>query len=391
MKTKKSKLLVIGILLFAFMAISAPKFNAVANAKQQKILPGKIVVVGEGQIESKPDNAHLSFTVQTENATLAEAEKENKEKIANIKNKLTSLGVEQQNIKTTSFYASQKFSYEEKEPKIVGYCVNNTISCKITNLDSVNSVISGIIEDGATAFNGITFVSSQTVSLYNQALSKAVENAKEKAAALTGDDNLILVKIIEEKSHISNSFKTMSYSQHTEDQSSIFEGQLFVKASITAVFDTQKDEQAITSSSQNTSSQQKPKSTRQIVKENESQTQNNNVGKHKYIKNTFGDKFVSNQTIQNLEQNSLNNEVEEICTEETNTNLTENICTDNSNISQEICTEENLKLNIEGAFINETKMNDETAPSSLNNTENANNTQREEIISKNFTFTPKEV
>ena len=29
-------------------------------------------------------------------------------------------------------------------------------------------------------------------------------------------------------------------------------------------------------------------------------------------------------------------------------------------------------------------MNDETAPSSLNNTENANNTQREEIISKNF-------
>ena len=191
----------------------------------------RITVVGTGEVKIAPDTAIVSLGVETLNENLSVAQKENAEKINSVVNTLKSIGIADEDIKTKNLYIYQRYDYTNGE-KFVGYQVSNYIDFKTKDIEGVGSLISQLTENGANRFSGINFTIEDKDSVYKQALLDAFENAKDKASALTNREQSD-AEIVEENCY---SYSTKEYSLMNAGESSIFKGEICVKASVKVTF-----------------------------------------------------------------------------------------------------------------------------------------------------------
>lgn len=198
--------------------------------------PGKVVVSGHGEINLAPNTASISIGVETTADTLSQADEENKEKIKKVHQILKNHNIEDKNIKTQNFYAHQKYDYLENKPKLVGYCVSNHVLINTTDLQNISQLVSDLISDGTNIFNGVTFGVLNSEQAYQDALSLAYENAKSKATTLLGKNDLTATEIIEESFSTIRNFKNLFAAE--SDSSSIFGGEIIIRASVKVVFET---------------------------------------------------------------------------------------------------------------------------------------------------------
>lgn len=220
------------ILTFAFIfSLGSSQFVSAQPSDYSKI-----VVTGYGEVTITPDTALISLGVKTTSDTLEQANSENKEKISKIYSTLTENNISEEQIQTKGFFANEEYSYEEKEPKLIGYTVSNQIFVKTTDLENLTNLTTLLMEDGANDFNGINFYSSTENESYKTALANALENAKEKALILSNNNATTLVEIVEESV---SSFRSLTHTKiEMMADKTIFGGELTVKARITAIFST---------------------------------------------------------------------------------------------------------------------------------------------------------
>lgn len=143
-----------------------------------------INVSGTGTINSDPDTANLSFTVTTDGKTAAEASNKNATESQRLINTLTSSGIDKKDIQTSNFFIfpiTKNDQFNSSDNKIVGYRVSNTISALLKNIDKAGSVIDSVTAAGDFTLNGISFGLADSSSSENEALKKAVADARNKA------------------------------------------------------------------------------------------------------------------------------------------------------------------------------------------------------------------
>ena len=226
---------ILSILTLSIIISMICSFGFTNNAYAQTT--GKVVVSGFGEVSVEPDIAYLSFGVESTADTLSEADKDNKTKVSKLYNTLKQNNIEEKDIKTQGFYAHQKYDYSENQPKLIGYTISNAVMAKTTDLKNLSNLLSTLIEDGSNLFHGINFAVQDTQTHYQKALSLALDNAKTKAATLLGNQNLTATEIIEESFMTIRNFKNMA-AYETADNSSIFGGEIVIKANVKVVFET---------------------------------------------------------------------------------------------------------------------------------------------------------
>ena len=144
----------------------------------------KLSVTGSGTVLVESDLAIVTVGVQETSKDVLEAQSTVNEKIAAIKQALLDAGVEESSINTDSINIYANYDYSDNTEVIVGYTANNSLSVRTTDIDNVGALIDAAFAAGANTLDNVQFTVQDDSEAREQALTKAVEDARRKADVL---------------------------------------------------------------------------------------------------------------------------------------------------------------------------------------------------------------
>lgn len=141
-----------------------------------------VSVSGTAQVTIKPDVAYATFGTQTSDADAAKARTANDALMKKVLDAVKAQGVDEKDIKTVDFAINPR--YDANGTAVTGYEVVNSIQVKVKNLDKLGAIMDAALAAGANNAGNLYFDVENREDAYNQAVVKAIENAKQRAETL---------------------------------------------------------------------------------------------------------------------------------------------------------------------------------------------------------------
>ena len=188
MKKKHTIAITAALLAVALAVAGCTSAQPAGSAPQSSENQGKpsITAAGKGEITVMPDVAYINVGVTTQNVKAQAAAEENSEKMKALHAALKELGIEDSDIKTVNFSLYPQYNYNAPEPSITSYTSSNVVRITVKDIDIVSNVIDAMTKAGATDFQGVSFDLLDKSEAYSEALTKAIQNAKEKVDVMAG-------------------------------------------------------------------------------------------------------------------------------------------------------------------------------------------------------------
>ncbi len=183
------------ILLFVF-AKWGPAINF-STTTQTKGEP--LVVSGEGKVYTAPDIARITLGITDSGVSLKTVQESVNKKSQTLTNAIKNLGVDEKDIKTTSYNLYPQYDYlTSTTNRIKGYQVSTSYEITIRDVDNINDIIAAATLNGANMEGSVSFDLSDSVKKekLNEARKIAANEAKEKAEGLAKSAGLTLGKMI---------------------------------------------------------------------------------------------------------------------------------------------------------------------------------------------------
>jgi uncharacterized protein YggE len=155
--------------------------------------PAGITVNGTGTVRAVPDQATFSFGVESQAASAEAAVAANNTAVQAVIDAIKGAGIPASDIQTQQVSVSPRYS--EDGQKIVGYSASNTVNVTIRDLAKVSAVVTAATNAGANQVYGPNLTVSESSALYQQALAKALDDARAKASALAKAAGLSLGRV----------------------------------------------------------------------------------------------------------------------------------------------------------------------------------------------------
>jgi uncharacterized protein YggE len=147
-----------------------------------------IWVNGEGKVSAVPDVAILSLGIESQEASVAEAQAKANAAMDKVMTALKSQGVAEKDIQTRYFNIQKVTRWDDENQRdiVIGYRVTNTVTAKVREVAKAGIVIDAVVAAGGdlARVNSINFTIDNPTPYYNQAREKAVADAKAKAKQL---------------------------------------------------------------------------------------------------------------------------------------------------------------------------------------------------------------
>jgi len=180
--------LIILILFMGMLTINEFKKGKYIGQESQNT----ISFSGTGEVFASPDLVLTTFSVVTEGKTTAEALSENGEKMNAVIDFLKVQGVEDKDLKTTSFNIYPRYEWQKTEippyPEgrrvLVGYEVSQSLEVKIRDMKKIGTFIEGATNAGANRVSDLQFTFDNEDEFKAQARKQAIDKAKAKASEL---------------------------------------------------------------------------------------------------------------------------------------------------------------------------------------------------------------
>lgn len=170
---------------------------------------------GEAEIETIPDQAEVSLGINVQQATVALAQDEANGVINSISERLKSMGIKKEDIKTQNYSIYPDYNYNDGDRKISGYRVTANLAVKLTDFEKLNAVIDMATAEGANQVGGINFSLSKEREdeLKKQAREEAIEDAKNSAEELARLSGVKLGKVVDVSESRSGSYPVPMYAK----------------------------------------------------------------------------------------------------------------------------------------------------------------------------------
>ncbi|MDF2593731.1 MAG: hypothetical protein K0R69_72 [Clostridia bacterium] len=189
---------------------------------------------GQGHVTATPDLAVIRLGVETTGYNLPEIQSENAQISQRVIESLNQAGVT--DIKTFQYSINKLYEYEEGKQIDKGYSVQNILEIKTNDIDQAGNIIDTAVNRGANIVISISFELSEPELYYERALNFAVDNAIQKAKAISANLHIRLnpipIRIIENSAP---SFP-MKQLQFEVAATPILPGDLKIEAFVTADF-----------------------------------------------------------------------------------------------------------------------------------------------------------
>jgi len=198
-KTAGAVLVVLAIFLLAQTVNTLKEFKYIGGGQYPD---STVSFSGTGEVFAVPDVATFTFTVTKEASTVDAAQKAVEDVIAVATKSLKDEGVEETDIKTTNYNVYPRYDYVSSsnfggsERVFKGYEVSQTTSVKVKEAAKSGDILGKIGSLEVTNVSGLSFQVDDTDELKREARQLAIEDAKEKAEALSKDLGIKLVRII---------------------------------------------------------------------------------------------------------------------------------------------------------------------------------------------------
>ena len=205
-----------------------------------------IHVTGSGSVVGEPDIATLNLGVSVEKETVAEARETAAVAMTAVIASLKANDIAETDIQTERFSIYPQYDYTDNGRVLRGYRVNNTVSAKVRELESLSDIIDDAAEAGGdiVVVNNIQFMIEDPTPLQTQARVLAVKNAEAKAQTLAEASGVALGKpiTISETSHttsppIAYAEEEAFASDTVRSSTPIQAGELTVTINITIVYE----------------------------------------------------------------------------------------------------------------------------------------------------------
>ena len=149
-----------------------------AGAQDAAPADDTVTVSGVGIVKAVPDEAQMSFGVETRRPTAQAAVAANADAMRKVINALRQAGAREIATQWVSVYP-----FTRQDGTIEGYSASNSVSA-VSDVDDAPGLIDAAAEAGANQISGPGLSSSNAEALYRQALAKAVADARLRADVL---------------------------------------------------------------------------------------------------------------------------------------------------------------------------------------------------------------
>jgi len=173
--------------------------------KASPVTGNVITVEGEGKATAIPNIATISFTVTGDAKTASQAQDDATKKINVALAVLKEKGINEKDVKTTSYSVNPKYSYPQPcynapcvydEQRVIGYQVNQTTEVKVRDTAKVGDVLSALGDAGISQLYGPNFTVEDSDAVRAEARKEAIEKAEAKAKVLAKDLGVHLVRVV---------------------------------------------------------------------------------------------------------------------------------------------------------------------------------------------------
>ena len=159
-----------------------------------------ITVIGSGAASGASDTAEVNAGVVTQAATASQAMSQNSAAMEQVLKALTALGIADRDIHTTNVSvvpvrAPPQPGRQQPSP-IVGYEVTNQVHVKVRNLAALGRLLDTLVSQGANTLGDIGFSIADPAPLLEQARTKAIADARQKAQVYAAAAGVKLGRVI---------------------------------------------------------------------------------------------------------------------------------------------------------------------------------------------------
>ena len=141
--------------------------------------------MGIGEIKVKPDIARLTAGVTTQDKNQAQATQDNARKMTALLAAIKGLKIADKDIQTQGYSVEPQYDYNNGHgPILTGYQVTNSVQVTLHDLPQAGALIDAATQAGASQVNGVSYELSDPAAAQEQALRRAVTDARQRASAM---------------------------------------------------------------------------------------------------------------------------------------------------------------------------------------------------------------
>jgi len=187
--------------IYPLAASVALTLSSLALAHNDADRPPTITVSASGSVDVAPDMALLTMTVSRDGKTARSALDANNAAMGKVQQAMQQLGVAKRDLQTSGFSIRPQMSrpnrnQADRTPKIIGYIVQNTLSVRVRDLNSVGQLLDKAVTLGVNQGGQIQFTNDNPAAAISEARTKAMQAAMAKAKTLVSAAGVGLGKIL---------------------------------------------------------------------------------------------------------------------------------------------------------------------------------------------------
>ena len=210
--------------------------TATANAQVNAPEPPTVVVSGEGVVTAVPDQAWIRIGAESRAKASKEAQSRNAEAMAAVQQRMTSLGIPKDAVRTLAIDLQMEYDYANGRQTPRGYVARNTIEVRVDDFTKLGDVLDAAVGSGATTLHGLRFDVKRREALEREAMQLAVANAMGRADALAAGARRSIDRVIRiEESSVSRGGEApvMAMRMKAEDAGTpVAAGELEIRAQV---------------------------------------------------------------------------------------------------------------------------------------------------------------
>ena len=166
-------------LLFVSLLLTTQVPSAAATVNEGPV----IVTTGEGVVKLAPDRVWVTIAAESRARSPREAQRANADAMKAVLDKLKSLGLPADAIRTSGYDLQPQFDYVNGKQSLREYLARNTVEVRVDDVNRAGEVLDAAVGSGATSVSGVRFDLRDRTAAERDALRKAVADARGRADA----------------------------------------------------------------------------------------------------------------------------------------------------------------------------------------------------------------
>lgn len=229
----------------AVPAVSATEFPDTIHIQNEK--QNVIVVQSSEAVKVVPDMAELRFSVLTQENDAKTCQDKNNQELTQVIQFLKDFGISEESLQTSNYGMQPVYDWNSGRT-ITGYEMETSLIVSDISIEQTGTLLSACVEAGINSIDRVSYLSSQYDECYQEALSKAIESARQKAQVIAQASGCSLGSVVHVEEYLgSEEARYNGYDSGRAEKSMAVEdmaiepGQLSIEARISVEFSIDGD------------------------------------------------------------------------------------------------------------------------------------------------------